>query len=757
MDHTQLYNDIDLSNRNSKVGLGFSRIAFAIVLAITMPSVALGFPLAQDSESGIQASPTVVGGTNNASVTALSAVSVSGAGYDERRDDTTAKIVVTRDDLTRFGDATLADSLKRLPGVTVEVGAPGKSGAISLRGMGNGYTQILLNGQKVPPGFDIESIAPEMVERIEIVRAATADMRTEAIAGTINIILRKSTNSANRSVKLSAAESRGLYTPSISWQVSNNGDQLSYAMNASASRRNFLITEATLDAGANAFGVTDLYRPGTTRTRGTKDTISLSPTVTYKLANGDKFSVETFIDSSDLSSTTEAHSRTLIGTEQEHPDDYQHGEFKSTQARADLGWTHGFEDAGQLETKLTLNWNQIKGDFHEHANDGSGDLNLDDRVVSQIQGHGFNTTGKYTLPYVENHQLEVGWDGGVNYRHEERTQSGLVVAGVDPENSHLAFQAEIARLGLYAQDDWSISPLWSLYYGLRVEQLNTRSSGSDFGSVRSKGRVLSPIAQLLWKLRNSKDQIRVAFSRTYNAPPIASLIPRPYTTTNNTPMNPDTMGNPSLRPELAVGLDAAFEHYWSDSAMISVGPYVRKVTGVIRDEVQFVDGRWVQYPFNGGNATAWGVEMDTHFTLDQIISNAPKVNVHLNATRNWSDVEQVPGPNNRIDDQIRFSSTLSADYRVNPLWDFGSSYTFNTGGSVRVAANQIDGRAPKRALDLYALWSLSKATSLRMSLSNLLRQDFVRSTEFYFAEGTMKNVARRPSQVTVRADLEIKY
>ena len=80
--------------------------------------------------------------------------------------------------------------LKRLPGVTIQ-GRPGRGGAIRLRGLGSGYTQILLDGERVPPGFSLDSLAPDQIERIEILRAPTAETGARAIAGTINIITRE--------------------------------------------------------------------------------------------------------------------------------------------------------------------------------------------------------------------------------------------------------------------------------------------------------------------------------------------------------------------------------------------------------------------------------------------------------------------------------------------------------------------------------------------------------------------------------------
>ena len=76
--------------------------------------------------------------------------------------------------------------LKRLPSVTIG-GRPGRGGQIRMRGMGNGYTQILIDGDRIPRGFAIDQISPDQIERIEILRAPTAETGARAIAGTINI------------------------------------------------------------------------------------------------------------------------------------------------------------------------------------------------------------------------------------------------------------------------------------------------------------------------------------------------------------------------------------------------------------------------------------------------------------------------------------------------------------------------------------------------------------------------------------------
>ena len=49
-----------------------------------------------------------------------------------------------------------------------------------MRGMGGGYTQILVDGEPMGRGFSMDSIPPEQIERIEIMRAPTAETGARA-------------------------------------------------------------------------------------------------------------------------------------------------------------------------------------------------------------------------------------------------------------------------------------------------------------------------------------------------------------------------------------------------------------------------------------------------------------------------------------------------------------------------------------------------------------------------------------------------
>ena len=86
-----------------------------------------------------------------------------------------------------------------------------------MRGLGSGYTQILLDGERVQGGLSLDSIDPDQVERIEILRAPTAETGAQAIAGTINIVTREGFTKRLNDLKLGVGLENGRAAPSLSW------------------------------------------------------------------------------------------------------------------------------------------------------------------------------------------------------------------------------------------------------------------------------------------------------------------------------------------------------------------------------------------------------------------------------------------------------------------------------------------------------------------------------------------------------------
>src|SRR6202008_2140232 len=72
--------------------------------------------------------------------------------------------------------------------------------------------------------------APEMVERVEIVRAATAEFSTQAIAGTINIVLKRSVTKASKEFKQFVGGAHQQSNANTNLSMSDRTDSFSYTL-----------------------------------------------------------------------------------------------------------------------------------------------------------------------------------------------------------------------------------------------------------------------------------------------------------------------------------------------------------------------------------------------------------------------------------------------------------------------------------------------------------------------------------------------
>ena len=165
---------------------------FGLACAQTVPAAPAAVTPAAAASAPAAAATTPADVPNAAGAKTPQRVEIIGSSDPnaERRRSTASKIIIGRDEIERMGDSTLGEVLKRLPGVT-SGGPPGRGGPPRMRGMGGGYTAILIDGQRMPPGFSLDSIAPEQIERIEILRTPTAEMTARGVAGIINVVMRE--------------------------------------------------------------------------------------------------------------------------------------------------------------------------------------------------------------------------------------------------------------------------------------------------------------------------------------------------------------------------------------------------------------------------------------------------------------------------------------------------------------------------------------------------------------------------------------
>lgn len=115
-------------------------------------------------------------------------------GFRNRSEEAEPVLVYDEEYFQRFEPLTAGDALKRVPSVTFLSDVIESDGA-RLRGLDPGYTQILINGEKVPGSnadrsFFLDRIPAELIQQVEIIRSSSARRTGDAVAGTLNIVLR---------------------------------------------------------------------------------------------------------------------------------------------------------------------------------------------------------------------------------------------------------------------------------------------------------------------------------------------------------------------------------------------------------------------------------------------------------------------------------------------------------------------------------------------------------------------------------------
>jgi vitamin B12 transporter len=105
--------------------------------------------------------------------------------------------VIPGQDFQTYQYTSIGDALRTVPGVDVrQSGSFGKTTAISIRGANPSQVQVLVDGVRVKSPTlgqaELADIAPDLIERIEIVRGPQSTLYgADAIGGVINIITKK--------------------------------------------------------------------------------------------------------------------------------------------------------------------------------------------------------------------------------------------------------------------------------------------------------------------------------------------------------------------------------------------------------------------------------------------------------------------------------------------------------------------------------------------------------------------------------------
>jgi vitamin B12 transporter len=161
---------------------------------------------------------------------------------NDQKQSQTGKVVtvITSEELARSSGRNLAELLNQQAGITIGgVGSnAGKDKSLFFRGAGSAYAVILVDGILVtdPSGnggaFDLRMFSIDQIERIEILRGGQSTIYgSDAVAGVVNIITKKSGKKGNNVYGVASAGSYNSYKGTIG--LSSKVDAFTYNLSYS--------------------------------------------------------------------------------------------------------------------------------------------------------------------------------------------------------------------------------------------------------------------------------------------------------------------------------------------------------------------------------------------------------------------------------------------------------------------------------------------------------------------------------------------
>jgi outer membrane cobalamin receptor len=135
--------------------------------------------------------------------------------------------VITADELSAAGVATVAEALEAVAGVEIaDIGTAGSVKSVRIRGSASAQVLVLVDGVRMNDSrqgaTDLSLLPVEMIERIEVVRGGTSALYgADALGGVVNIITK---NRADRALTLTLAN--GSYIPHDAVEVTEGPTEL---------------------------------------------------------------------------------------------------------------------------------------------------------------------------------------------------------------------------------------------------------------------------------------------------------------------------------------------------------------------------------------------------------------------------------------------------------------------------------------------------------------------------------------------------
>jgi outer membrane receptor for ferrienterochelin and colicins len=541
-----------------------------------------------------------------------------------------AKTIVTREEMLQFGDQSVNDALRRAAGFQMPTpgqGPRGGGGASGMRFRGGSAPVFLINGEPVQGGprggmSIVDSITPDMIERIEITKQPSVAQSSVASSAVINIILKEPLDNARISgtvragYGLAKSDQKEEQRKNISIQADGRDNAWLYSMSA-----NQMWNDTTSITQTQTSSETREQKRITER-----KSQMLAPRVEYQLDDQQKLVAEVF---------------------------YRNNESDGSR---------GDQTQNDKNDSIRLNTR------YERKDKGNSDkIRLSVEQQNETESTRSPAFSSYTDETVN--EYGVAYDGVRKFDERKQLKFGSDIRSSELE-SNISNTLDEQRYALYTEGSWKFSDRQTVTLGARQEWIN-RSGLVDYSDQH-----FSPVLAHRFDF-DDHWSLQTNISQAFRSPKTDQLLPTVSVSTDSDAgslNNPDRGGNPNLRPEKITAFESTLG-YNTPAGGINITAYQREIEDYIEKVIRQEGTRFVERPQNQDNATTYGVEIAGRYALKQTENgHSFMLNGQLSTVR--AKIEDANHQKRLASDVAPYTASAGLSYNYQP-WRLSSSVNLN--------------------------------------------------------------------------------
>lgn len=645
-------------------------------------------------------------------------VVVTASGFEEDVRFAPASIsVIKADEIAQRGYTDLRQVLDMVEGVDT-FGATGRfdTPAVSIRGMDDGYTLLLVDGvAQVGPGIaggmmrSFNQLAntslptPSQIERIEVVRGPMSTLYgSDAMGGVINIITKKVTDEFHGSVSVG----------SILETTDDKSNTMKYNFNVAGpitrDKVGMQMRGSYLKRGPSAFGVDKEKRD--------YDNWNLGTRVTYTPAAGHSYYLD--IDRGQ-NMRDGAFAQTMTMKTPFHTTITAHPTGTMAQRFDRMKIVLGAENKVGKEGTWTNTLSFLRNEMHLDADMSTIvrpmfflRVPMEAQIRNNVKNDFFTYDTKYVTPLGDDHMLAVGarWQReSVDYHLRRKltphTTLPPILQMARQRSSDDNGSLSRSSWALYGEDTWALTKKLVFTYGLRYDH------PEDYDDN------LSPRGYLIY-MPNRNFTVKGGVATGYKAPTMLQSAPVDIHLNITGEIY---RGNTGLKPEKSTTEEIGFyyhnEHDTDAHVTFFHTDFKNKID--LSDAVNVAGIGAVRTYENVGKARIHGIEVGTKFAI------APKVTAGLNWTLLTSQIKSGKNVGQPLRSTPKQAVNLRLDWMPTDATDVWLSAQYRSGMyRSKQAAGIASHYRPFTVLNMGVTHKLRDGLSMQFAVNNLLNRNF---------------------------------